>query len=1128
MTSLDGLLDRGKNPGRFVERKRFTLSREKAIEKQREFALTSPHKYVLELIQSAVFAGATYIAVDAKPSMVMVAWVGGRPLVESDLNGLMDYLFADRTDPKIRHLVQLAVAVNALLQRKPRSLRIESGDGTSSVRLDLDASGSGELGVPEDRLQGTYLMAEFPTTVVSRFFAGFSQSDVTQESSLIEERCRYTPVPILLNGDAPFGYRSSRHIEIFGAKRQVRFDEDGRRGVLAYHRSASTQGFRLIIGGVWVSDLPLDDLTTEPMLGVICDDGLRKTADHSNIVQDHRYARMLHAVQPHATRLAKQVFGANYRAPKLPAIKAPQPQASGGPPTQSTVHAEPVPEPVLQLSPRCPTSLINLKLRSKTQGAQWFWCTPELAKDLDRHADPHRFPYVVLVLTEGQALTLGDELPGTQLNRLTSRADVDFVRRARERRGEIRTHRFDQDGLEITMRLHLQGALPDWGHGAPGVPICVVHDAKTVAAGTLNKQQAMWTTEHRDTVRLGSPLHLPRVSLLAQGQVTFDFPSPALCTRLLREAWTLALPPGGAPNPGLLAGLLGQQAVPQLVDQGAEALALTLPQDAPKATWTVALARTVDGQPVDLRTLVSLQGTDKVLKLSADSDIALLERLEGRLGFGHLDHPAISGRPAWAVGYTGHQWVWMDSRSAWGGALTQVILVGAHLHAELRPDEWQTIARPHPSVAYAVRKGEAPQDAAAGWELLYEHLLELERPDTWPTHDHPLGLSSTRARDMGRLALLFLSASSPELKAGILLPTDGGARRAPSDIWERAEASLVAQQGIQVHEPWTFAVTADERKVLEGGGRHMRLRYDDPPSVWDSLADDAGDGWLLRHRVHEGGLTGWLGLRYPFDATAGLLVRATGRTVGIPLLDRKIPCHGLLWPDGEAVAPTPEQQELLNLASLRLYQGLIELLSTETDPQRRRSGERYAACFALRTWRPHAQDGGTTIALARRVPVAAAEGGAWGHLEGWLRARPEDRPPLPDGLELLLAPGTAGEEAALQRQGRPLQRRLNDALSGTGWSVRVTDQPGQTAPVDIRWASSNQEVIWLSASTDHPLTAAATDNEGPQREVWLLEAARCIIRYAQEVGHPQAIRGSRHATLPGLQQALIGQRLRAR
>ncbi|MCO4771856.1 MAG: hypothetical protein KDA24_17625 [Deltaproteobacteria bacterium] len=47
MSEVQALLERSRAPGSFVERRRFTLSRDKAVEKLREFALRDPAQYVL-------------------------------------------------------------------------------------------------------------------------------------------------------------------------------------------------------------------------------------------------------------------------------------------------------------------------------------------------------------------------------------------------------------------------------------------------------------------------------------------------------------------------------------------------------------------------------------------------------------------------------------------------------------------------------------------------------------------------------------------------------------------------------------------------------------------------------------------------------------------------------------------------------------------------------------------------------------------------------------------------------------------------------------------------------------------------------------------------------------------------
>ena len=207
MSSLEALLERSRKPGSYLERRRFTLSREKALEKQRAYALRSDTQYILELVQAAVLAGANFIAIDIKPGSILVAFIGGRLIVEQELQSILDYLFADRGDPKLRHLVQLAIGINALLQREPRVIRMESGDGQHGVRLELDKQGNGQMGQPADPISGTYMLMERDLS----FWESLKRAPaVTEEEKLVAIACSHSPVPIIINGRAPFGYTAKR------------------------------------------------------------------------------------------------------------------------------------------------------------------------------------------------------------------------------------------------------------------------------------------------------------------------------------------------------------------------------------------------------------------------------------------------------------------------------------------------------------------------------------------------------------------------------------------------------------------------------------------------------------------------------------------------------------------------------------------------------------------------------------------------------------------------------------------------------------------------------------------------------------------------------------------------------
>ena len=188
MSDLDQILARARDPGAFVERRRFSLNRAQAIEKLRAFSLRRPGQAVLELVQAAVHAGATYIAVDTSPDQLVVAWVGTSPIQDAELEHLFDYLFTDRGDRRRRHLVQLAIATNALLRSGGRALRIVSGDGSvgGTVRLDVEPDGSSRLGDPEEGLAGTFVALDRKKPWWS-IFGRTAAGGLTEEQVLVEE-----------------------------------------------------------------------------------------------------------------------------------------------------------------------------------------------------------------------------------------------------------------------------------------------------------------------------------------------------------------------------------------------------------------------------------------------------------------------------------------------------------------------------------------------------------------------------------------------------------------------------------------------------------------------------------------------------------------------------------------------------------------------------------------------------------------------------------------------------------------------------------------------------------------------------------------------------------------------------
>ncbi len=298
MTSIDEVIERSQKPGEFRERREFTVARGQAIKKLRQFALVDRYYCVLELIQSAVANGATYIDVQADRDSLGLSYVGGS-FEETSLAQLFDFLFAAQDNVEHGPLRQLALGVNALMDFGPDEIIIETGDGTleGTTRVIIGDDDTVQVGRPEESLDGTYLRA-----------TGLNWGPHRVKQA-ISERCLVAPVPILYNHDPLFGYSRQRTPpSLFGFQQTVSFDEGDLYGTIGVARRRSGAVFRILTHGVWIESTH-HKFTTRGgseianLGGVVTFDRLRKTADHSAIVQDGRYEEMWLRLQPYVNQL---------------------------------------------------------------------------------------------------------------------------------------------------------------------------------------------------------------------------------------------------------------------------------------------------------------------------------------------------------------------------------------------------------------------------------------------------------------------------------------------------------------------------------------------------------------------------------------------------------------------------------------------------------------------------------------------------------------------------------------------------------------------------------------------------------------------------------------------------------
>jgi hypothetical protein len=1093
VSSLEALLERSRKPGAYVERRRFTLSREKAVEKQRAYALRNETQYILELVQAAVLAGASFIAIDIKPATILVAFIGGRLIQEVELQSILDYLFADRGDPKLRHLVQLAIGINALLQRRPRVIRMESGDGENAVRLELDIKGNGEIGQPAEPISGTYMLMERDLG----FWESLKRAPaVTEEEKLVAIACSHTPVPIIINGKAPFGYTAKREIKLFGIAKQHFFDRDGIRGVLAVdERVGVTPRFKVVIGGCVIVEMELPELGTVPMtngsrgmfFGVVADDRLRKTADQADIVRDARLTRVLRVLQEEARAFALNAYGVVAKQILIP------PAPEGEDTDQDT--AEPAMAP-LGDSLLClgPLESVPLAMLEEAPEVPVYWVDPLDQGRLALVADPAVFPFTVLILEEPELRSLLAAIPSLSIQRLSSAADVAFVGRevgrdeVRDASGVSVTLKVSELGLEGTLRLTAHGdqRLPPWGSSGQ-VPLCI-------AQGELAQVLTALSLPFK-----GVSAHLSLQSEVDPDQLEWL----GTLTRVVQsELWRLVLacPENPLWSRELCAGLLGAQARPRFerLQDGQLRVHAALPPE-----W--GEARSLAQRPLDeagwtLDRVVALWNGEGASVASAGLLRDLAPLLES-LGGAHL-HGA---RSRVLFGLSLGAGMEREGLHAWLGMgrvrdpVARVVFCESRAPLEI-PEGWSQRVGPTPRVRLLWR------DQAPVGDVPFQALLE-----SW--QDHSQDDSEGHWPERLALAQVLGAEVDPEL-----LASDGQSRRRLSQWVKEPGLRVAAFGGVGLREAFTLQLPIDPLRALEATlGQPLTLRFDDAPAVWESLLAPAEQGgWLLREPLQIPGVRGWLGLRLPYDGTGGVLVRdPDGAWMAMPELDARLPCHGLVWITDSRPVLSASQEELMALCALQMYQRLAEGVRARAFGKHLKDARFYAMRFCWLCAQQGRAHLGTVRLLAGAVVLEGVDGKRWGTLDAWLDAPEGSRPDLPIDLpapeSVRVAPGQGmAPEGGLVAVIRSL---VNQVDRGIQMTVQVTEVASPAAVV-----RSGRERLHLQLNTRIGVVREGLAQEGIGRELVAMEAARQIALWGGENGIGIG--------LGELQQVLLARKLR--
>ena len=199
---IDALIQDLRSGGELDAQGGFTLDPQKAREKLRQFQLADPRSYVLLLVSAAVLSGATRVdfRIDADDLYVRFDGV----FTAADMDALYTSLFGSKDDPSARPRQELALALNAAMALEPAFARIESADTSgvgvrSTIRPDLPDEIDTEV---QGLGPGTvvHIKDRFRTRNIVRFVQRFRGR--IDEAVYLRERCRFSSVPITLDGRA--------------------------------------------------------------------------------------------------------------------------------------------------------------------------------------------------------------------------------------------------------------------------------------------------------------------------------------------------------------------------------------------------------------------------------------------------------------------------------------------------------------------------------------------------------------------------------------------------------------------------------------------------------------------------------------------------------------------------------------------------------------------------------------------------------------------------------------------------------------------------------------------------------------------------------------------------------------
>ncbi|WP_146661831.1 hypothetical protein, partial [Enhygromyxa salina] len=204
---MSSLVEQLMSEGQLEAKGGFTIDPEKAREKLRQYQLADPHCYVLLLVEAASTSGARQLEFEIDSDDLHLRFEGAVFSYEQ-LENIYGSLFAsaEATDlveelQRLRGLQQLAFALNSAMALNPKFARVVSvaADGTGTA-LELRPDQPDEVSRVTGQPPGNWIHVKdrFRPGLIVEFFR--SLGDTLAEVTLLRERCRWSRIPVFVNG----------------------------------------------------------------------------------------------------------------------------------------------------------------------------------------------------------------------------------------------------------------------------------------------------------------------------------------------------------------------------------------------------------------------------------------------------------------------------------------------------------------------------------------------------------------------------------------------------------------------------------------------------------------------------------------------------------------------------------------------------------------------------------------------------------------------------------------------------------------------------------------------------------------------------------------------------------------